>query len=215
MIGVIVLFTVLVAALIMTLFAEEKKESSLSAEAALLKGRLEGMKESVAETTRQAMAQLAPLTMETIADAVRGLGAEPEIRDETIRFKLSDEDYFIDARRNPQIFLLCYYWVDPNDFDIALLKKAAHMMSDELIMVKALFSEEEGDEDIRMRFLVAAFERNYPGFRDNLKEYITLIQDGNTRLHEIYNDLAAQKESSPLVEDLSLPMPKHEVRIKS
>lgn len=215
MIGLIVFLAVLVVALGILLFAEDKKEGSYSAEAALLKGRLEGMKESVAETTRQALAQLAPLTMETIADAVRGLGAEPEIRDETIRFKLSDEDYFIDARTNPRIFLLCYYRVDPNDFDIALLKKAAHMMSDELIIVKALFSEEEGEDCLRMRFLVAAFERNYPSFRDNLQEYVTLIQDGNNRLHEIYNDLAAQKESSPRVEDLSLPMPKHEVRIKS
>ena len=208
MIGLIVFLAVLVVALGIMQFAEDKKESSYSAEAALLKGRLEGMKESVAETTRQALAQLAPLTMETIADAVRGLGAaESEIRDQSIRFKLSDEDYFIDARTNPRIFLLCYYWVDPNDFDITLLKKAAHMMSDELIIVKALFSEEEGEDRLRLKFIVSAFERNYPSFRDNLKEYVTLIQDGNTRMREIYNDLDAQKESSPRVEDLSLPMP--------
>ena len=77
-----------------------------------------------------------------------------------------------------------------------LLKKAAHLMSDDLIMVKAIFDEKP--DGTTLRFFVAAMDRNYPGFRDNLMSYLGIISDGNRRMTEIYNKLEEEKKKPAL-----------------
>ena len=134
------------------------------------------------------------LTVEGIAECVRGLGYETEIGEDRITFVKDDETYIIDTERMPRFFLGKSYRVHPNDWDMELLQQAAYQMSDELIMVKADFSDSVDDEGNRvLRYFLAAMDRTFGGFRQNLPDYIEIIDAGQQRMGQVYDELVKQK----------------------
>lgn len=152
-----------------------------------------------------------PLTVEKIADAVRMEGFFPEIKESWISFKVQGEGYFVDANRLPFVFLVKSYSVDPADWEMDLLKEAAHRMSDELVMVKATFS----DDDKEMRFFVAACDRNYESFRANLSPYLSILEDGQRRMDEIYHQLMDVKRDEALKAQSVIPPVKQDSKVLS
>ena len=93
----------------------------------------------------------------------------------------------IDIRRLRALGIICDYTINCNKWDIDLMKQAAHLMADELIMIKALFINNE--DNTILRFLVVAMDRNYISFRENLKRYISILSEGDTVLKEKYHSL--------------------------
>ena len=75
-----------------------------------------------------------------------------------------------------------------------LLREAAHRMSDELVMVKATFS----DDSKGMRFFVAARDRNYDSFRGNLTSYLNILEDGQRVMNEAYNKMVDEKREAAI-----------------
>ena len=182
--------------LLLILGRQDDKNVKLAAENGLMKGRMETLQERGAIAGEQSTTANEPLTVEGIEAAVRHAGYVPDTSDDWVRFMVAGERFFIDTSRLPQIFISRYYSVQTSEWDMELLKKAAHLMSDDLIMVKAIFDEKP--EGTTLRFFVAAMDRNYPSFRDNLMSYLGIISDGNRRMTEIYDKLEEEKKNPAL-----------------
>lgn len=142
-----------------------------------------------------------PLSVEQIADAIRFEGYYPEIEDNYVKFKVQGEGYYVDANRLPLLFILKGYGVDPNEWEMDLLKDAAHKMSDQLVMVKATFSDDDKD----MRFFVAALDRNYESFRGNFTSYLSILEDGQRIMNEEYNKMLDEKRAAALKAHPDIP----------
>ena len=135
-----------------------------------------------------------PLTVGTIAEAVRMEGFVPEVEETGVRFKSQGETFYVDAERLPLFFLLKGYNLDPEDWEMDLLRDAAHRMSDELIMVKATIS----DDDSSLNFFIAAQDRNFESFRANLTYYLRILEDGQRKLDEEYRRMVEEKREAAL-----------------
>ena len=196
MLGLVICLAVFCFILLLILGRQDDKNAKLAAENGLMKGRMETLQERGAITIEQSAAAEEPLSIEGIETAVRHAGYVPDTSDDWIRFMVAGERFFIDTSRLPQIFISRYYNVQTSEWDMELLKKAAHLMSDDLIMVKAIFDEEP--DSTTLRFFVAAMDRNYPSFRDNLMAYLGIISDGNRRMSEIYDNLVEEKKNPAL-----------------
>ena len=145
------------------------------------------------------------LTMDGIIEAVREAGYVPEKRgDAIVSFVKDDELYYIDAERMPRLFIRKGYRVDPKEWDVDLMKQAAHQMSDEVIMVKADVDadpDEEGNQ--HLSFFLAAMDRTIRGFRENLKDYIEIIDHGQQRMSEMYGKLEDDRKEAASLNGLA------------
>ena len=152
-----------------------------------------------------------PLTLEKIADAVRMEGFFPETDETGVKFKAQGESYYIDAERLPLIFILKSYNVDTNEWEMDLLRDAAHLMSDALIMVKATFA----DDGKALNFFVAAQDRNFESFRANLTGYMRIIEDGQRKMNEEYHRLEDAKRDDTLAAQPYIPQVKQDNKVLS
>jgi hypothetical protein len=188
------------------------------AESRRLSGELEREKETNLEllrripaTEKEAAAGPEPLTVEKIAEAVRTEGYVPETEKDCVRFKAQGVSYIIDTERLPLFFIAKGYSVDPKDWEMDLMKDAAHRMSDALVMVKATFL----DNDKTLNFFVAAQDRNYGSFRANLATYLRILEDGQRKMSEEYDRLVDEKRGAALTSQPVFPAPKSETKILS
>ena len=152
-----------------------------------------------------------PLTTEKIAEAVRTEGYVPETEKDCVRFKAQGVSYIIDTERLPLFFIAKGYSVDPKDWEMDLMKDAAHRMSDALVMVKATFL----DNDKTLNFFVAAQDRNYGSFRANLATYLRILEDGQRKMSEEYDRLVDEKRGAALTAQPVFSAPKTETKILS
>lgn len=151
------------------------------------------------------------LTVGKIADAVRLEGFFPEIEETGVRFKAQGESYYVDAERLPVFFVVKSYNVDPENWEMDILRDAAHLMSDALIMVKATFS----DDGKALNFFVAAQDRNYESFRANLTNYMRIIEDGQRKMNEEYNRMVDEKREAALKANPVIPSVQPENKVLS
>ena len=151
------------------------------------------------------------LTVGKIADAVRMEGFFPEVEETGVRFKAQGESYYVDAERLPVFFVVKSYNVDPENWEMDILRDAAHLMSDALIMVKATFS----DDGKALNFFVAAQDRNYESFRANLTNYMRIIEDGQRKMNEEYNRMVDEKREAALKANPVIPSVQPENKVLS
>ena len=152
-----------------------------------------------------------PLTIEKIADAIRMEGYFPEIEETGVRFKVQGESFYVDADRLPLIFLVKTYSLDPNDWEMDILRDAAHLMSDALIMVKATIA----DDDKSMSFFVAAQDRNFESFRANLISYMRILEDGQQKMNEEYHRLVDKRRDDALTAQSIIQPAHNETKVMS
>lgn len=181
-------FVVLCVFLAVLLSREDSKNVKLVAENSMLKGRMEAMHERELESLD------APLTLDGIAEAVRYIGYVPELDEDMVIFMVAGERYYVDASRLPTIFFVKEYGLDTKEYEIDLMKNAAHQMSDDLIMLKAFIIEDDGRTGLR--FLIAALDANIASLRKNLPRYINIIEDGRRSLNEHYQELVKAKQTA-------------------
>lgn len=199
MLALTIILGVACAVLLVLLSIQDNKNTKLAVENSLVKGRMEGLMEKL---SRQAPEADEPLTQEAIAEAVRRSGYAPEVSGTLVSFMLQGERFIVDTERLPQVFVVKQFQVDANQWDTNTLRHAAHVMSDDLIMVKAIIDEDgEGDNNPVLRFLVAALDRNYASFKENLTTYVRLIEDGRQQMHEVYERMVQEKRDAALTVD--------------
>ena len=146
-------------------------------------------------------AEVQPLTVDKIADAIRMEGYFPEKEGNLVSFKAQGEGYYVDTDRLPMFFLVKWYNVDPTAWDMDILRAAAHKMSDDLVMVKAGVSE----DDKTLNFFIAAQDRNYESFRANLVYYLHILNDGQQKLVQEYNRMVEEKKYPVLPDNSAAP----------
>ena len=117
------------------------------------------------------------LDPETAMEAIRYNGFVPETDGHWITFMSQGEHFAIDAERFPVLVLMKHYNLDRKEYDMDLMHKAAHQVSDDIIMGKVLFT---GDEEDGIAFQIAAIENKYGHFKESLTRYINII-DGPSR----------------------------------
>lgn len=143
------------------------------------------------ENTSAPVVDANQLDKETAMEAIRFNGYVPDADEHWIKFMVQGEHYAIDADRFPVMVLMRHYSLDHNDWDMDLMHKAAHQVSDELIMCKVLFCGEDEDGIV---FQISAIEDKYGHFKDCLTRYISIIEEAYARMSEIYNEMCAKRK---------------------
>lgn len=134
-----------------------------------------------------------PLDKETAMEAIRYNGYVPEADGHWITFMAQGEHYAIDADRFPVMVMMKHYNLDRKEYDMDLMHKAAHQVSDDIIMGKVLFT---GEDEDGIAFQITAIENKYGHFKDCLTRYISIIDESQSRMSQLYNDMdAKQKEN--------------------
>lgn len=188
----IILLSIMVVVLLIVLSVQDHKNIYLVSDNKVLQARIEGLQEKQTEV----IIPDEDLSPEGIEEAVRQAGYVPERKDGYIRFMVQGESYSVSTDRLPLVFVLKGYTVDEGDWDMDLFRKAAHLMSDELAIVKASFDEFEGI--MHLRFFTASRDNTVLGLRDSLSAYIDLINEGQRRVSEIYDQLVKERHETAL-----------------
>ena len=144
--------------------------------------------------TKESGPDLEPLNLDKIADAVRFNGYVPEKRKDSLVFRVQGENYLVDAEQLPLFFVVKGFNVNPAEWEMDVLREAAHIMSDKLAMVKATIF----DDDSGLRFFVGAQDRNYESLKDNLMSYLRIIENAERVMHEEYDRLVGMKHDAAL-----------------
>lgn len=134
-----------------------------------------------------------PLDKETSMEAIRYNGYVPEADGHWITFMAQGEHYAIDADRFPVMVMMKHYNLDRKEYDMDLMHKAAHQVSDDIIMGKVLFT---GEEEDGIMFQITAIENKYGHFKDCLTRYISIIDESQSRMSQLYNDMDAKQNES-------------------
>ena len=141
-----------------------------------------------------------PLDKETAMEAIRYNGYVPEADGHWITFMAQGEHYAIDADRFPVMVMMKHYNLDHKEWDMDLMHKAAHQVSDDIIMGKVLFT---GEEEDGIAFQITAIENKYGHFKDCLTRYISIIDESQSRMSQLYNEMdAKQKETLSVLPQL-------------
>ncbi len=131
------------------------------------------------------------LNKESAMEAIRFNGYVPDADEHWINFMVQGEHYAIDADRFPILVMMKHYNLNHNEWDMDLMHKAAHQVSDELIMGKVLFT---GEEEDGIAFQITAIENKYGHFKDCLTRYISIIEESQARMSKIYNDMDEKRK---------------------
>ena len=131
------------------------------------------------------------LTKESVMEAIRYNGYVPDADECWVTFMVQGGRYSIDVERLPVLTMIKHYNLDRKEWDMDLMHKAAHQVSDELIMGKVLFT---GEEEDGIDFQISAIENKYGHFKDCLTRYISIIEESQARMSKIYNDMDAKRK---------------------
>lgn len=137
------------------------------------------------------------LDRELIMEAIRYNGFVPEVdTDENwIFFKKLGLTYGIVTERLPMFIIMRHYDLDKKEWNMELLRQAAHKVSDEIIMAKVLLT---GEDENGISFQITSFEDNYDHLKDFLCQYLSIIDESYARLFDIYNELENKKSEMSL-----------------
>ncbi len=174
---IIATFIVTMSLLFIVLFIyQDRKSTKLCEEDGVLKAELRQLKEGKPGCS---------LTKKGIEDAIRELGSLPERDGDFILFSKDGDRLAIDAERIPLISVQKRYHLDREAWDIDRLRRAAHLLSDKIVMAKALVSPSD-EEELSLCFLISALETD-SGLSQNLPKYVNILEDAKQRLSIIYN----------------------------
>ena len=135
------------------------------------------------------------LDKELIMEAIRHNGFVPEAEDNWIFFKKQGDTYGIVTERLPTFIIMRHYDLDKKEWNMELLRQAAHKVSDEIIMAKVLLT---GEDENGISFQITSFEDNYDHLKDFLCQYLSIIDESYARLFDTYNELENQKSEMTL-----------------
>lgn len=137
------------------------------------------------------------LDKELIMEAIRYNGFVPEAdTDENwVFFKKLGLTYGVVTERLPMFIIMRHYDLDKKEWNMELLRQAAHKVSDEIIMAKVLLT---GEDEDGISFQITSFEDNYEHLKDFLCQYLSIIDESYARLFDIYNELENKKSEMSL-----------------
>lgn len=135
------------------------------------------------------------LDRDLIMETIRYNGFVPEAEDNWIFFKKQGDTYGIVTERLPTFIIMRHYDLDKKEWNMELLRQAAHKVSDEIIMAKVLLT---GEDEDGISFQITSFEDNYDHLKDFLCQYLSIIDESYARLFDTYNELENKKSEMTL-----------------
>ena len=168
------------------------------------KGRAVGKMERLERELTDMKAAYTPdafLSADDIKQAVSVAGYVPDPLEGWIRFRVRDANFFVDIRRLPLVMVTHTFCFKASDWNPDRLREAGRKVTDEMIMLKVDIEEEEDGEHLFSgRIFIAAMDRNFSSFRDNLKVYVNLLDDGMRRMAELYDRQQEKDDKTAAVE---------------
>lgn len=135
-----------------------------------------------------------PLSIESIRNALHFNGFSPEVPDThepgIIYFKVDDISCRVVADHLPFISLEAGFKLEEPKEDLTLLHRSASEITQNLFIGKA-YLVEEGDGVV---FSAEFIGDSYMYFRDNLKQFLTILQEANKRFFQTLDSLRKQRE---------------------
>lgn len=188
MTAALIIFSIVVAGVFCFLFIGERQQSAgLRKEVKQLEEQL-GNSKSEGKDVNQDRQALNPAL---VAEALKYNGYVPNPEEGYVLFMIQGERYFIRTDNLPYMMLDKPYSIDPGKYDMALLRKAAGKVTDELFIGKVSIT----DDGETLRFQADAYEPSYGHFRDAIGCYLGVIHETQKRLHDVYDEMVRQKES--------------------
>ena len=138
------------------------------------------------------------LTPELVADAVKYNGYVPIPDGNSVDLMIQGERYSIWTDRLPYCMVTLSFTIDPERYDIDLLRRAAFMVTDGMYLGKASISP----DGTALNFSAESFEPAYGHFRDSLTSYLDILNEARRRLSDVYESL--QKEQKDQEEQKGL-----------
>ncbi len=142
------------------------------------------------------------LTVESMMQVLQYYGFASERCEDGIRFKVNNLVYYLSTDRLPKFSVSLQFTINKSEFDPDRMRRAAYLMSDSLIMVKAEVDEttdENGKYDVV--FYLVAMDSNVSSLRINFRDYIGIVEEGRRRMVDYYGRLEkeAQEASHPAI----------------
>ena len=134
---------------------------------------------------------LRPLDKDTAMEAIRYNGYVPDFDGKYITFMVQGEQYIVYTERLPFVAIRKQYNVDSEKWNMDLLREAAHQVSDELLLGKALIC---GEDEDGLAFQVGAIETTYGHFKDCLPRYVSILEDTQARMGQLYNQMVNEQK---------------------
>ncbi len=119
-------------------------------------------------------------------EAIRSNGFKPELDGHWISFSVKGELYYVDTEYFPILIMMERYDIDSKEWNLRLVRQAAHQVSDDMVMVKVFLL---GESDYKIAFQIAAIENKYEHFNDCLTYYIDILYESRIRFITSYCEL--------------------------
>ena len=202
MLATSVILAVICALLVLMLRHEEKKNTSLSEQNSTLKGRLETIEDTMrTEEPQKNLLTISseevqkPLSIDSIRTALRYNGLSPETIEgqhpRAVYFRYNDVLYEINTGNLHLIAIAAIYNVGDAKVNSDLLSSAAEVLTSEMFVCKVYMSEEGKSITYSVEFICDS----YLYLRNNIKEYIGLLEEAQRRLYDRYEDMKCRQET--------------------
>lgn len=130
------------------------------------------------------------LDRDLIMEAIRYNGFVAEAEDNWIFFKKQGDTYGIVTERLPMFIIMRHYDLDKNEWNMEILRQAAHKVSDEIIMAKVLLT---GEDENEISFQITSFEDDYEHLKDFLCQYLSIIDESMLAYSTLTTNLKTRK----------------------
>ena len=164
------------------------------------KSREDGHIESLNQALYYLQASTSPeafLTSEDIKKAIREAGYNPESVDGWIRFSVREINYFVEIKHSPLVVIARSFGLRESEWDPDIIREAARKVTEEKNMPKLVIDEAIDENHLfHGHIFIAAMDRNVRCFRENLKIYMKLLDDGLDRMTAYYNNQQERKDTS-------------------
>lgn len=177
----------LVVALLLALYVSKSHDYKI------LEREIKWIKEQRERAPKSDEMENLPLDKDSAMEAIRYNGFVPDVNEHWITFMAQGEQYAINAERFPVMVMIKHYNLDHKEWDMDLMHKAAHQVSDDIIMGKVLFI---GEDEDGISFQITAIENKYEHFKDCLTRYINIIDETQSRMSQLYNEMAAERKNA-------------------
>ena len=142
-----------------------------------------------------------PISVDVVDRIASQAGYRTEKGDKWVRLEKDGINWFVELDELPKVFILCNFRVDTATWDVELLREAANLMMQDIIMVKARIIE-RSDDVLTLRFYIYSMDRNATAFRQNLPEYMGMFWAADRRLRQIYDGLVQHKAEMAVADNL-------------
>lgn len=134
--------------------------------------------------------EIDPLTKKDVVDAIWFNGFIPVEHEDCVEIRIDEAAYYIRTNKLPYLSIESVRYYDGTRVDADLLHRAADHITHEMDLVKlSVFPTED-----KLWIRIESYEPSGNGFRNSMKNYVSLITVAYERWADYYEDLHKNKD---------------------